>query len=38
MSEAIVLAGRGLAKTYAEGSIRTEVLKGVDLADRKSVV
>lgn len=35
MSEAIVLAGRGLAKTYAEGSIRTEVLKGVDLAVRQ---
>lgn len=35
MSEPIVLAGRGLAKTYAEGSIRTEVLKGVDLAVRQ---
>lgn len=35
MSESIVLAGRGLAKTYAEGSIRTEVLKGVDLAVRQ---
>ncbi|MBX3726434.1 MAG: lipoprotein-releasing ABC transporter ATP-binding protein LolD [Xanthomonadales bacterium] len=35
MSESIVLAGRGLAKTYAEGSIRTEVLKGIDLAVRQ---
>lgn len=31
----IVLSGQGLARTYSEGSIRTEVLRGVDLEVRR---
>ena len=30
-----VLSGRGLARTYSEGSIRTEVLRGIDLEVRR---